>query len=282
MCDIRKNAEAFGVHPASGGRLDSNPASVLGTNNVSPLTMATAFAGIANGGKVCTAIAIDRIVDATGNDHAAPASACTQAVSPQVAAAMAYALKGVTTHGTAAGMNKTGKDMLAKTGTTDGNEQLWLVAATTKVAGAYWVGNIDGHADMRKIYPSHGTTPATARTAVMRTMMDAAVTKYGGDGFPAPTATLLRGTPITIPDLTGKTTANAQETLRGLGLNYRDGGIQPGDEPAGRVHASSPAAGGSAYNGDTITVYSSAGPKPSPTSGPTPPPTGPAMPPPGR
>ncbi len=264
LCDIRRNAEAFGVHPAAGGQLDTNPASVLGTNNVSPLSMATAFAGIANGGKICTPIAIDRIVDGAGNDRSAPASECTQAVTPQIAATMAYALKRVTSYGTAAGMNSTGKDMLAKTGTTDGNEQLWLVAATTKVAGAYWVGNIDGHADMRRIYPSHGVTPATARTAVMRNMMGAAVAKYGGDGFPAPTASLLRGTPIAIPDLTGQTFAHAQESLRALGLNCQDGGAQPGEEPAGTVHATSPAAAGSAYKGDTITVYTSAGPAPSP------------------
>ncbi len=267
LCDIRKRAEAFGVHPAAGGQLDTNPASVLGTNNVSPLTMATAFAGIANGGKSCTPIAIDTIVDATGKDLPAPTSECTQAVAPEIAASMAYALKRVTSYGTAAGMNRTGKDILAKTGTTDGNEQLWLVAASTKVAGAYWVGNIDGHADMRKIRPMHGTTPALARTAVMREMMGAAVAKYGGDDFPAPQTAHLRGSPVTIPDLTGQTIAHAQEALQAIGLNFEEGGVQQGDEPSGTVHATSPAAGSSAYRGDSVAVYTSAGPpvpKPAP------------------
>ncbi len=50
LCNIRNEAEAFGVHTANGDPLATNPASVLGTNNVAPLTMATAFAGIANNG----------------------------------------------------------------------------------------------------------------------------------------------------------------------------------------------------------------------------------------
>jgi membrane peptidoglycan carboxypeptidase len=202
LCGIRDNAAAFGVHPAAGGRLDTNPASVLGTNNVAPLAMATAFAAIADGGRVCTPIAIDRIVGSSGASAPAPVSKCTRAVAPAIAAAMAYALQRVAQYGTAAGMNDTSSDMLAKTGTTDGNEQLWLVAATTGVAGAYWVGNIDGHADMRAIYPTHGTTPARARTAVMRTVMEAAVATYGGNAFPAPEESLVHGarpTPTPTP-----------------------------------------------------------------------------------
>lgn len=277
LCEIRKDAEAFGVHPAAGGQLDSNPASILGTNNVSPLTMATAFAAIANAGKVCTPIAIDTIVDANRKDLATPASACTQSVPPEVAAAMAYALKRVTAYGTAAGVNNTGSDMLAKTGTTDGNEQLWLIAATTKVATAYWVGNIEGHADMRRIYPTHGTTPAIARTAVVRNVMSAAVAKYGGDAFPAAPASHVRGSAITIPNLAGQTADHARETLESLGLAFSEGGVQAGDEPAGTVHASSPGSGDSAYRGETITVYTSTGPPPKQVPNPAPPRTsGPA------
>jgi membrane peptidoglycan carboxypeptidase len=186
LCAIRKDAEAFGVHTATGSPLDTNPSSVLGTNTIAPLTMATAFAGIANNGTTCTPIAIDAIMDANGAPVTAPSSTCTQSVAPEIAHAMALALEGTAEFGTAAGINRSATDMLAKTGTTDGNEQLWLVAATTKVAGAYWVGNLTGHADMRAIRPSHGTTPAEARVAVMRGMMSAAVARYGGDDFPAP------------------------------------------------------------------------------------------------
>jgi len=195
LCRIRATAEAFGVHTANGDPLATNPASVLGTNTIAPLTMATAFAGIANNGITCTPVAIDSIVGPGGSLVPAPASSCTPAVSPEVAHAMAAALREVTRSGTAAGLSRSAVDMLAKTGTTDGNEQLWLVASTTTVAGAYWVGNLSGHDDMRAIRPTHGTTPAAARVAVMRAMMSAAVGKYGGEAFPSPPASLVRGGP---------------------------------------------------------------------------------------
>jgi membrane peptidoglycan carboxypeptidase len=260
LCGIRNTAAAFDVHPAAGGELNTNPASVLGTNNIAPLTMATAFAGIANNGLTCTPVAIDKIVDSQGKELTPPASKCTQAVEPPVANAMAYALQGVTRGGgTASGVNTTGKDMLAKTGTTDSNEQLWLVAATTKVAGAYWVGNWEGHGDMRRIRPSHGTTPALARVAVMRTMMSAAVGKYGGDNFPSPTQKLTQGVQVAVPDLSGKAPADAQNILQGLGLDYADGGPQDGVQAAGTVSASNPPAGTNVGKGTVITVYTSNG-----------------------
>ncbi|MGH1547879.1 transglycosylase domain-containing protein [Leifsonia poae] len=189
LCEIRRTAEDFGVHTAKGEPLDTNPSAVLGTNYIAPLTMATAFAGIANDGLTCSPIAIDRILDANGTEVKPPASRCVQSVTPSVARTMAKALQGpLQSGGTASGMNRTGTDMLGKTGTTEYNDHLWLVAATTKVAGAYWVGNVQGHVDFRRVYPTHGTSPAAARVAVMRTMMSAAVDKYGGDDFPEPPA----------------------------------------------------------------------------------------------
>ncbi|MFF2049989.1 transglycosylase domain-containing protein [Leifsonia sp. NPDC058194] len=259
LCEIKKDAEAFGVHTANNAELNSDPASVLGTNNIAPLTMATAFAGIANNGLTCSPVAIDKIVDGSGKEVAPPATKCTQSVDPTVANTMAKALQGPVQNGTAAGMNTTGKDMLGKTGTTDGNEQLWLVAATTKVAGAYWVGNITGHQDMRRIYPTHGTTPAIARTAVQRTMMAAAVGKYGGDDFPAAPDKLVRGVQIAIPDLAGKSPDEAKNILKGLGLESADGGPQDSVQPNGTVSATDPAAGSSVGKGTVVTVYTSTG-----------------------
>jgi membrane peptidoglycan carboxypeptidase len=259
LCEIKNDAEAFGVHLATGAPLDSRPSSVLGVNAIAPLTMATAFAGIANNGLTCTPIAIDKIVSGDGKEVTPPASKCTQAVDPSIANTMAHALKGPIESGTAAGMNRTGKDMLGKTGTTDGNKQLWLVAATTKVAGAYWVGNVTGDTDMRTIYPTHGTTPAIARTAVMRTMMSAAVDKYGGDDFPTPSDRLVRGVLVTMPNLSGKTPDEAKSILNGLGLDSADGGPQDSVVPAGAVSATDPAAGTQVGKGTSVTLFTSNG-----------------------
>lgn len=260
LCEIKKDAEAFGVHTAKGEPLSTNPSAVLGTNYIAPLTMATAFAGIANNGMTCTPIAIDKIIDGGGKEVQAPSSACTQAVDPAVANTMAKALKGpLQSGGTAAGTNTTGKDMLGKTGTTEYNDQLWLVASTTKVAGAYWVGNVSGHVDFRKIYPTHGTSPASARTAVMRTMMSAAVGKYGGDDFPEPPSKLTKGVQVAVPDLTGKSPDEAKAILTGLGLDSADGPQQDSVAPAGTVSGTDPAAGTQVSKGTVVTLFTSNG-----------------------
>ncbi|MDR6973143.1 transglycosylase domain-containing protein [Leifsonia shinshuensis] len=260
LCEIKKDAEAFGVHTAKGEPLDTNPSAVLGTNYIAPLTMATAFAGIANNGMTCTPIVIDKIVDASGKDVKPPASTCTQSVDPAVANTMAKALKGpLQGGGTASGMNTTGKDMLGKTGTTEYNDQLWLVAATTKVAGAYWVGNIQGHVDFRKVFPTHGTSPASARVSVMRTMMSAAVGKYGGDDFPTPPSKLTQGIQVAVPDLTGKSPDEAKSILTGLGLDSADGGPQDSVAPAGTIASTNPPAGSQVGKGSVITLFTSNG-----------------------
>jgi membrane peptidoglycan carboxypeptidase len=66
QCEIRTAAESLLVHRADGGILQTNPSAVLGTNEIAPLTMATAFGGIAHGGVVCEPIVVDRFVTDTG------------------------------------------------------------------------------------------------------------------------------------------------------------------------------------------------------------------------
>ena len=62
-----QTAEAFGMHRADGAPLKQVVSSVLGINEVAPLTVAAAYAGIAAGGLFCKPLAIDRIVDSSGN-----------------------------------------------------------------------------------------------------------------------------------------------------------------------------------------------------------------------
>jgi membrane peptidoglycan carboxypeptidase len=264
LCKIRKQAEAFGVHPADRGQLDSNPSSVLGTNTISPLTMATAYAAIANKGVVCSPVAIDKIVDASGQEIAPTKSDCTQAVDPRVAATMAYALRQVVTSGTAAASNPGGHvQVLGKTGTTDNAEQLWLVEASTKVATAFWTGNIVGHASLRSFSvpdsAGHSTLASLIRNPVVHDIMSAANAKYGGDPFPAPEQKLLAGSQVKVPDLTGKSVAAAQSIVEGLGLTFANGGSIDSALTSGVVASSNPSTGSGVTKGSTITVYTSNG-----------------------
>ncbi|MDQ0575776.1 transglycosylase domain-containing protein [Agromyces albus] len=191
LCGIRKTAEAFGMHRADGDPLQQGPASVIGTNEVAPLSMAVAFAGIANNGVTCTPIAIDRIVR-DGAEIPVPKSTCTQSVSPEVAAAMHFALGRVMTSGTAQASNQGTNPrvpLIGKTGTTDGAKDTWMVGASSKVATVAAVVSVNGEANQRGIFFDSGQA-ATARHRMWPAVMSVAAAKYGGDGFteigPAP------------------------------------------------------------------------------------------------
>jgi membrane peptidoglycan carboxypeptidase len=195
LCGIRKTAEAFGVHRADGNPLEQGAASVLGTNEIAPLTMAAAYAGIANNGVTCTPIVIDRITGPDGTEIPAPPSSCTQSVSPDVAAAMSYAMQRVLTSGTAASSYSATTPrvpMIGKTGTTDGNVDTWMSGASTKVATIVGVVNVSGDGKNQRETFFDGGQAATARHRMWPDVMSVANAKYGGDGFPVPPRSMTR------------------------------------------------------------------------------------------
>ncbi|BDZ45756.1 transglycosylase domain-containing protein [Naasia aerilata] len=192
QCDIRKAATDLGVTNAQGETPNDNPGAILGDTSVSPLTMATAYAGIANGGVVCSPIAIERMVNQDGQDTAIPASTCRQGIEPDVAAATEYALHSVITEGTATASNPNdGIDHFAKTGTSDYNQQTWTTGASSKMGLSVLVGQATGDADLRKVYLDSGQA-ATARHRIWKPIMTAIDDGYGGDDFPKPDTRFLK------------------------------------------------------------------------------------------
>ncbi|TFC06256.1 penicillin-binding protein [Cryobacterium mannosilyticum] len=198
LCGIRQTAEAFGMHRADGDPLLQNAASVIGTNEIAPLSMAVAFAGIANKGVTCTPVVIDRIVAADGTELPVPKSQCTQSVDPAVTAGMAYAMRLVMTSGTAQASYRATSPrvpMIGKTGTTDGNKDTWMSGTSTKVATVVAVVSLTGETNQRAVYFDSGQA-ATARHRMWPAVMSVANAKYGGDAFAEapPSAVIKAGT----------------------------------------------------------------------------------------
>lgn len=232
QCEIRRVAEALGVHRADSTPLQTNPAAILGTNEIAPLTMATAFAGIANAGEVCSPVIVDRFVTSNGVTLPGQTSTCRQAVTPDVAAAAASPMRGVVAGGTGSRSNPGGSvPVIGKTGTTDSQVQTWMVGSSTEVATAVWVGNIIGDTSLRRI--SGGTV---MRHDIFRPIMALANEQYGGESFPSPPARLLNGSGVQLPDITGMYVDEAMLLLNGIGLNLEvrlgGGGIVGYFEPA--------------------------------------------------
>lgn len=263
LCDIKQTAIDMGIHQADRDReLQMNVSDILGSggNNVAPLTMASAFAGVASGGKVCTPIAIDRVVLPDGTELTPPKSTCTQGVQPEVANTATYALQQVVTNGTGTASNpRDGIDIMGKTGTTDNSKDTWFVGSTTRVATAVWVGNVSGGTVSMRRNSFDSGNAANARHAIFKPIQRAVNGVYGGEEFPGPSQTLTRSTRINVPDLTGRTPAEAEQLLEGVGLTFGDGGPIDSGVQEGLVTGTNPAAGTSIAKGSTVTVYTSNG-----------------------
>lgn len=167
LCDIRDLASRLGVHPARGGELPANPAAVLGTTSIAPLTMAAAYAGVANGGMYCAPIVVDQVTGPDGAQLGGQPRSCTRAVSSAVAETAFEVMQGAFHGGTATGgQTSDGATLFGKTGTTDDADQIWLVGGTKRAVTAYWQGNTDGgKANLRHFGSGEGLYAITRAAA---------------------------------------------------------------------------------------------------------------------
>ncbi|WP_241984261.1 transglycosylase domain-containing protein [Cryobacterium sp. Hb1] len=263
LCGIRKTAEAFGVHAADGGALGQNASSVIGTNYIAPLTMAVAFAGIANNGMTCSPIVIRSMIGSDGAELPIPKSTCTQSVSPEVAAGMQYAMATTTTGGgTAAesGRRTSPREpIIGKTGTTDKAKDTWMSGASSKVATVVGVVNVDGPEKNQRFTKFNGVTASLVRHYVWPDVMSVANAKYGGDAFPEASSNVINAVAVPVPDVRGKSMADAKSTLEAAGFFFVDGGATSSELPAGTVASTDPAGGSASTRGATITARSSDG-----------------------
>ncbi len=70
LCDIAKVVKKMGVTTGDGKEITmANANEVIGSDNISPIAMAGAFATVANGGSRCPAKVIDKVTAADGSDR---------------------------------------------------------------------------------------------------------------------------------------------------------------------------------------------------------------------
>ena len=160
LCGIRNTTWDIGFRPTATdggmpiGRANEDienffvtPAMVLGTQQTSPLSMATAYATFASSGTHCEPIAITRVTTAEGADMPVPSANCNpDALNPAVANTVTASLRGVLTSGVLTHLQLSGgRQSAGKTGTTEQASQTWFVGYTPQISTAVWVGNAHGN-----------------------------------------------------------------------------------------------------------------------------------------
>jgi len=263
ICDIKKAAEATGVRTSGDA---TNPdgrelnysflPEIYGSadDNIAPLTMAASYATFASGGTYCAPIAVTRIVNAAGEELGGETPQCEQRLDPAVTTAVNYALNNNYNSYAARRFTQGSTPMIAKTGSTDAYEQTWIVEASTKMATAVWLGNVQGSQSLKQLGLQN------YRHNIAGAMNTAINSRYGGDAFPRPEAQFFNGArQATVPDIIGLSPDGARQAIEAAGLNYADGGEVDSGQPQGRVASSSPAPGSNAPFGGTVTIYRSNG-----------------------
>ncbi|WP_314215755.1 transglycosylase domain-containing protein [Pseudarthrobacter equi] len=214
FCGIQKVVDAVGLHsglPSADGS-DPNPkidmnllGNLLGSTQTSPLTMASAFATFANDGKYCEAIAITSVTDATGKQLPAQSTNCRDAIKPEVARGVNYALQEVLNRGSGSLIQpristRTSFPIGAKTGTSNNNGSTWVVGHTSGLATATWFGDALGAQGRPgqnitvngKFY--QGIDGYMIAGPMFSNYMSQIAPGYGTDPFPAPPSNLVNGT----------------------------------------------------------------------------------------
>jgi membrane peptidoglycan carboxypeptidase len=259
LCQIRDVAKSMGVHRADGAELSTLPTSILGTNEIAPLTMALAVATISGGGKFCTAIAVDKIVASDGTDLGGQEPNCHQAISADIAAGVARAMAGVINGGTGSLSNPhNGIPLIGKTGTTDDSFHTWMLGSSSKVTLAVWVGNIIGHQALRQIQLPGGNGALT-RHGIFRPVIASLTSEYGGNAFPAAPSYLIGGNGIPLPSVILQDPEDAKTLLEGLGFTVEIGDTVASGATTGTVANTSPAPGTKISKGYLVTLYISDG-----------------------
>ncbi len=215
FCNIQKMATAAGILDGKTNKpYDlSAIANLIGTQDVAPINMATAFATFASGGIRCEPIALASITDGTGKSYPVPSANCQRTMSQDVAAGVTYALKNVLTRGSGykIPVDKS-TDIFAKTGTSDGNIETWTVGATSGIATASWFGSYQGNdanwvnqdimINGRFYTVVDGADLAGGQWAAL---MNAAGGTYPGQSFAQPPASMLANTPPLVASPNGPT-----------------------------------------------------------------------------
>ena len=130
LCNTVNTAVDLGMTRADGKSLlawdgknqppaDDLPTFTLGAVNVSPMSMAAAYATPASGGIYCKPIVLTKVIGADGKSLPVPSAGCHRVLSTEVANAANYILQGVLTSGTGAGLELSSYQAAGKTGTSN-------------------------------------------------------------------------------------------------------------------------------------------------------------------
>lgn len=140
LCAITDVLDRVGIQNAGTGEEINplNPSFVLGSEEVSPLMMAAAYATLADDGNYCEPRVISEVTDTRGNSYQVPPVNCQKVADTQQVAELNNTLKAIASERIAQDMPF---QVAGKTGTNNWSSSTWFIGSTTGLTTASWVGN---------------------------------------------------------------------------------------------------------------------------------------------
>ncbi|MBW3618829.1 MAG: penicillin-binding protein [Actinobacteria bacterium] len=180
--------------------LKAFPSTVLGTNGVNVVEMASAYATFAAEGVHHDAHVVTRIETLAGEVLYEWEGGGEPVIEPNTAAVVSDVLTDVVSLGTGTAAALEDRPVAGKTGTTNDYRDAWFVGYTPELATAVWVGNLD-NSPMDRV--TGGSYPAT----VWSTYMAEVLRSTDPSEFPEPDLSVLE-----VRDIDGVTDARDEVT----------------------------------------------------------------------
>jgi penicillin-binding protein 1A len=245
--------------------LAAYPSAVLGTNDVSPLDMATAYTTFANRGVAVPPTMVLRILGPHGEIVYQHERTQKRVLPAALVDTETGVLTQVVDRGT--GVNaRIGRPVAGKTGTGEKFRDAWFVGFTPELTTAVWVGFADAQRSMvpptTRIRVQGGSWPAQ----IWQLYSSAALAAVPVSAFHEPpppdsgasTTTTIPTNPVT--SVVGMRVALAQAALTRDGFRVVQRDVPSADYPPGYVVGQSPAGGAQAPGGSAVTIDVSNGP----------------------
>jgi membrane peptidoglycan carboxypeptidase len=247
MCRVTKMAARTGVKV--GARIGQPPVDIvkefqdkpsftLGTVEVSPLSMAEAYATFAARGVHCDPIIVSKITTRSGKNLAVPDANCRRVVDKDVADGVNKVLKSVVDKGTGKRAKIfDGRAIAGKTGTIDSNEAVWFAGYTPEIAGVamisvdntkrpfikrgagyYRRGGVKGYRVPSTGVYLEGSGSGDAGMKIWKPVMQKYFQQIPKTGFNQPPRKIDIGRQVKVPSLRGMSLSAAIRKLERLGF----------------------------------------------------------------
>jgi penicillin-binding protein 1A len=165
----------------------------LGTQAVSPLEMANAYATLADRGVRHDAQAVESVRTASGDVVPYPVSKPNVALAQNVADEVTYALQAVTQKGTGTGAALFDRPIAGKTGTAENYVDAWFCGYVPQLATCVWVGYPHRELSMNYVEGYAPVYGGTIPAAIWHDFMSGALDHTPVQDFVEPSQTQFTG-----------------------------------------------------------------------------------------